>query len=78
VTVDRDVVGDDMSVLACGGHMQLIVLQILGWMISYAYQRPAIRPTRLPTDAFVDQVPLLFPTRERVRPYSKFYTKFHY
>jgi len=48
----------------CGRHMQLIVIQMLGWMTSYAYQRPAIRPTRqrLPTDAFVDQVqvPLLF------------------
>jgi len=41
----------------CGRHMQLIVLQMLGRMISYVYQRPAIRPRRLPTDAFVDQVP---------------------
>jgi len=56
----------------CGRHMQLIVivLQMIGGMISYAYQRPAIRPTRRPNNAnlswvpcyhaFVDQVPLLF------------------
>jgi len=60
---------ESLTQSVCGRHVQLIVLQMLGWMISYAYQRLAIQPTRrpLPTDPAsmapinpVDQAPSLF------------------
>jgi len=68
---------ESLTQSVCGRHMQLIVLQMLGGMISYDYQRPAIQRnnssypmaslypmvSRYPCRcaAFVDQVPSVEP-----------------
>jgi len=49
-----------MSVSVCGRHIQLIVLQMLGWMSSYVYQRPASRFLHQSSLPWIDQVPSLF------------------